>query len=269
MSLTKKVTQFNANTLLHALGQAQGWMKENAADDVCWFRGVKDSSLSLLPGAYWRTNYDEFDALLRFTQEGRAFAEIGEVDDWRTYYLAQHNGIPTRLLDWTENLITAMFFATDGWEGSTRPCVWIVRPTQINKLSFNWTGLISPERNEEVNAWMPTRIADGRIKIPTKNGEWVYDNSKPLALYPRKNNARMAAQQGTFTVHGTDRTPLDRWIVQNAPNCHETLLCKVIFSKRMKPGTLKSELAELGLRRSTIYPDLHNFVLELKDRLHW
>jgi len=201
---------------------------------VCWFRGVKDSSLNLLPGAYWRNNYNELDTLLQFSQEGRAFAEVGEIDDWKTYYLAQHNGVPTRLLDWTENFVTALFFATDGWNGGTTPCVWIVQPECINQLSIGWSGLISPERNYELNAWMPSLIAAGNQKLASKDGKWVYDNANPIALYPRKNNPRLIAQQGTFTVHGTLRAPIDQWITSNTAD-HGQLICKIVFSKKLKP----------------------------------
>lgn len=269
MARTRRVKQFTAGTLIQALSYAQAWMKANAKGDQCWFRGVTDASLSLQPGAYWREEYDEFQTLLQFSQEGRAFGDVGEVDDWKTYYLAQHNGIPTRLLDWSENFITALFFATDGGKPTKSPCVWIVRPAQINRLSIDWPGLVSPERNEELNGWMPTKIASGPAKITTKDGKWVYDSSRPLALYPRKNNARMIAQQGTFTVHGTDKTPLESWILKQAPKDHHRILCKIVFSKKLKLSELKSELDDLGLRRSTIYPDLPNFVLDLKERNAW
>jgi hypothetical protein len=265
----RKITELKANSLVDAIGHAQAWMKENAPEDVCWFRGVKDASLSLLPGAYWRANYNELETLLQFSQEGRAFADIGEVDDWKTYYLAQHNGIPTRLLDWTENFITALFFAIDGWSGETTPCVWIVRPCSINKLSIGWSGLISPERNAELNAWMPTPINGGGQKLTSKDGQWIYDSSRPLALYPRKNNPRLIAQQGAFTVHGTAKTPLDQWITEQEPAKHTEILCKISFARKTKRDALISELADLGLRRSTIYPDLSNFVLEMKERNAW
>jgi hypothetical protein len=263
-----KVATLKANTLVEAISHAQGWMKANAPSEICWFRGVKDSTLQLLPGAYWRQNYTEIDTLLQFSQEGRAFADVGEVDEWRTYYLAQHNGIPTRLLDWTESLITALFFATDGWSGQTNPCVWIVRPCSINQLSLGWCGLISPERNEELNAWMPTRIAGGSQKITSKDGKWVYDSASPLALYPRKNNPRLIAQQGTFTVHGTQRIPLEDWVAQN-PSDGTDVIGKVEFTRKMARDRVLSELADLGLRRSTIYPDLANFVLEMKQNQGW
>jgi hypothetical protein len=222
-----------------------------------------------MPGAYWRQDYSELDTLLQFSQEGRAFANLGEIDDWRTYYLAQHSGVPTRLLDWTENFITALFFATDGWSGETTPCVWIIRPTAVNELSFGWSGLISPERNLELNAWMPTSIAAGSQKVTSKDGKWVYDSANPIALYPRKNNSRLIAQQGTFTVHGTHRIALDDWIIKNRHADHQKLLCKIVFSKKLKFQTIMSDLADLGLRRSTIYPDLHNFVLQMKQERGW
>jgi hypothetical protein len=267
--MNRKVKELKAATLLEALSHAQTWMKENAPSDICWFRGIKDASLPLMPGAYWRKDYDELGNLLEFSQEGRAFADIGEVDDWKTYYLAQHNGVPTRLLDWTENFITALFFATDGWSGSTTPCVWIIQPSCINQLSLGWAGLISPERNLELNAWMPSAIAAGSQKVTSKDGKWVYDSANPIALYPRKNNARLIAQQGTFTVHGTKRIALDSWITEKAPTSHHRLICKIVFSRKLKSATVMAELADLGLRRSTIYPDLQNFVLEMKERQGW
>jgi hypothetical protein len=39
-----------------------------------------------MPGAYWRKDYDEFEMLLQFSQDGRAFADIGEVDDWKDFW---------------------------------------------------------------------------------------------------------------------------------------------------------------------------------------
>jgi hypothetical protein len=264
-----KILELQAKSLVNALEQAQEWMATNSPKEICWFRGINNAALSLLPGAYWRQDYDEMTALLRFSQEGRAFTEVGELDDWRTYYLAQHNGIPTRLLDWTENFITALFFATDGWVGDTRPCVWIIRPYEVNRLSFGWAGLVSPEQNLELKGWMPSSIAAGSQKITTKDGKWVYDSASPLALYPRKNNSRLVAQQGAFTVHGTNREPLEQWIERRLPRNHQSIICKIVFSKKCKREELRSQLADLGLRRSTIYPDLHNFVLELKEREGW
>src|SRR5258708_4584334 len=117
-----------ATSITAAFDAAMRWIDSISDPGYFWFRGTKDSRLDLLPGAYWRTNYREWEPLLDFIQEGRAYADVGELGDWRTYYLAQHQGIPTRLLDWTESFLTALFFALDHWDGKTTPSVWILRP---------------------------------------------------------------------------------------------------------------------------------------------
>jgi hypothetical protein len=91
-AMKRRVKEVRANSLIDAISHAQWWMKECACSDICWFRGTKDVSLPLMPGAYRRADYNEFSALLQFSQEGRAFADVGEVDDWKTYYLCKVNG---------------------------------------------------------------------------------------------------------------------------------------------------------------------------------
>ena len=53
-------------------------------------------------------------------------------DQW--LYIMQHVGVQTRLLDWTEGLLQALFFALE----NEKPIVWMLDPQQLNSLSgFN------------------------------------------------------------------------------------------------------------------------------------
>jgi hypothetical protein len=61
---------------------------------------------------------------------------------------------------------------------------------------------------------------------------------------------------------------LEDWVAQNSSDGRD-VIGKVEFTRKMARDRVLSELADLGLRRSTIYPDLANFVLEMKQNQGW
>src|SRR2546427_11117806 len=83
-----------------------------------WFRGEPDvgSPNALLPRLYRHPPFPNENALLQnFRTMAPSFASgtmtpsRGDTDKWLC--LAQHVRLPTRLLDWTENALLALFFA--------------------------------------------------------------------------------------------------------------------------------------------------------------
>ena len=124
------------NTIPDLMAAVKETVREWETDATPWFRGEpREVPTPLLPKVY-RKPLDELHLLKTFRLKAPTYVDIqipqkGHTDQWM--FLAQHVGLPTRLLDWTEGLLTALHFALHSKEPGA--VVWMLNPHGLNALS--------------------------------------------------------------------------------------------------------------------------------------
>lgn len=218
-----------------------------------WFRGISQKDLDLVPGTVWRGISDEVSLIEEFRVHLPAYSHRQYSDPWEIYALMQHHGLPTRLLDWSKSPLAALFFALDfpedGAEPDQTPAVWIMNPYALNKLAHNRDALFVPKLdytpfgfNWTVHSYLPDCLRPEHAGAPSMP-------RLPIAIEPPVSNPRLIAQQGCFTVHGIDATPL------NKISGMQQHLQRVEIAAEMT-DLIRSELEQLGFRAEWIYQDL-------------
>jgi hypothetical protein len=159
---------------------------QDCSDGNWIFRGECSSSFTLLPKAGRVGEYlgsarkkpyalvDEVEALELFKRQARPHLNHTPASDIEWLAIAQHHGMSTRLLDWTESLLVAAFFATV--EAGTKGDAVIYGIREVKSIS----------KAEEKK---PFKLGSERIYLPPH-------------ITPR-----IPAQRSVFTVHPDPTVP--------------------------------------------------------------
>lgn len=217
------------------------------SEHPAWYRGHEHGHYRLLPGLLRYKNGVKHERNLYavFRTEGASLIPEN-FDALETLALMQHYGMPTRLLDWTDSLHTALFFAVMGsltWK-IEHPCVWIINPFRLNQRSTNANVIYDRDDKLHLDYYESA-----------KSQRWPFD--LPVAMAAPWRNSRVYAQHGYFTLHGNDL----RAIEECAPDC----------VKRVDiPQHLVREIIHILSHSSTnsftLFPDLNGLALNLRRR---
>ena len=210
--------------------------------------------------------YDEFGRCA--TQLSQSDSNSIE-DDFESYFLMQHHGAPTRLLDWSDGALIALHFAVvrKPWPPRSGSIIYVLDPYWLGKLLRK-----DPDRKDARKRWK-----EYAKQHPNDNDE---DDWERLYLPPEKDEIknkllktpatpllwdlshvtrRVAAQRSRFMIFGSDPD----WLVRMEKVQGSRLVSITI--PRGSINKIRWELRDAGVTESVVYPDLDGLGRELRQ----
>lgn len=194
------------------------------------------------------------------TASQKESSDFRSMQEWRQLALAQHYGVPTRLLDFTTNPLAALFFAVEGMLSRRR-----------QKDSGEW-------KDQDSTVWCVA--APDRLKVWevwNRDGKWVSplefakEGSDPpirnfvdTAYLPEHIDVRIAAQGSVFMCEPRGKKP--GWQL-HARLRDKQQTTRIRIPKEFREQ-LKDQLDEIGVNKAVLFPDLQGAAEYLAWAVH-
>ncbi|HVF60187.1 MAG TPA: FRG domain-containing protein [Thermoanaerobaculia bacterium] len=218
---------FEVNTL-SAFIEVATWLY--SSPEVLFRGQTKERDWPLIPSAgrdlqRSRCLQREVEMLEEFKRESIPYLDHTPATDWQWLALAQHNRLPTRLLDWSTNPLVGLWFAVrDPPLDSDPGVVWAY---SYREAVFNTRDLPTPFSLDQTTVYFPEHIS-------------------PF----------IRAQAGAFTIHaksseGPERLPSLEETTKNA----DLMLTKIEIPCTHFPH-IRYHLFRVGISPSSLFPGL-------------
>jgi hypothetical protein len=207
-----------------------------------------DTSLIRLCG---NINKLESHLLMNFNKYGTQFMEK-DLSIWHVLTLAQHHGLPTRLLDWTYSPLVSLHFATANTEHYNKDgVVWVVEYAKMR--SYLPDLLREKLASEDSHVFTVEMLTD---LFPGENALKKFStlNDKPFGLFlePPSLDDRIINQFSVFTLMSNPTICMNDWLEQ-IPD--KNIWHKIIIPAEIK-GEIRDKLDQSNINERVLFPGL-------------
>ncbi len=236
------------NSFNDAIGVLTALVLKHGVRDI-WWRGQSRYEWDLVPSIYrgfGKRSESNFNLRFRTKAKVRheSCPENSNQIEW--LFLGQHYGLPTRLLDWSESIAVALYFAVENGENlDADGSIFCLLPSMLNKNELNRDSIFLPEEKEVA------KITRDAFRYSPQEATNI------VSVIPDQFDLRHIAQQTVFTIHGRP-DPLDR------VSYEEQCVYKIRVNKDCKKE-IQELIKHFGVTKSNIFPDLDNLAEELRE----
>jgi hypothetical protein len=188
---------------------------------------------------------------------------IGHDSPWHWLALAQHHGLPTRLLDWTYSPFVALHFCTDdagGWDRDG--AVWCVDYAAAKRLLPSALARVLADDGADVfTPELLSRAVDRLQELETRATEPCL-----VFLEPPSLDERIVNQYALFSLLSSAASDMHAWL-----DDHPDLARLVVIDRRAKPE-IRDKLDQANVTERVLFPGLDGLCrwlrryYELRDR---
>jgi hypothetical protein len=236
-----------------------------------WFRGHPREFKELTPKVFREPFYyescpnivedTEFAIIEMFQRLAPAISrDLPPTDDTLDWLiLMQHHGCPTRLLDWTQSILVALFFAVNDSTCMNKDGeLWTIYPQKLNELN----GIYGyPIKNAPILKYLSSKPIHNSPEQIASEFNINPLPSHPVAFFPTLQFPRITSQLGAFTIHNS---PSDSQKLIETISDKSDLACYLIPCSS-KEGIL-TDLNILGINYRTMFHDLDSLSKDIIEQ---